>query len=70
VLHRKLIGANIRAARKEKEWSQEKLGVRAKMDSTYLSELERGKVNVSIDTLMKIAKAMRIPFSELVKGMD
>ncbi|HET6402738.1 MAG TPA: helix-turn-helix transcriptional regulator [Candidatus Kapabacteria bacterium] len=61
---------NIRAARNNKEWSQEKLATRAKLDSSYLSELERGQVNVSIDKLVIIAKALRIPFSELVKGLD
>ena len=70
VLHRKIVGSNVRVARHRKEWSQEKLAVRAKMDSTYISELERGQVNVSLDTLVKISKALKIPFSELVKGMD
>ncbi len=40
------------------------------MNSDYLSTLERGLVNVSIDTLLKIGKALRVPFSELVKGID
>ena len=70
VVHRKIIGANIRAARHAKEWSQEKLAIRAKMNSAYLSELELGHENVSVDTLAKISKALRVPFSELVKGMD
>ncbi len=70
MLHRKMIGENIRAARLEKGWSQEKLAIRAKMNSDYLSTLERGLVNVSVDKLMKISKALRTPFSELVKGLD
>jgi transcriptional regulator with XRE-family HTH domain len=70
MLHRKIIGQNIRTARLQKRWSQEKLAIRAKMNSDYLSTLERGLVNVSVDKLIKISKALRVPFSELVKGLD
>jgi transcriptional regulator with XRE-family HTH domain len=70
MLHRKMIGGNIRAVRLKKGWSQEKLAIRAKMNSDYLSTLERGLVNVSVDKLIKISKALRVPFSELVKGLD
>ncbi len=68
--HRKSIGENIRAARVGKGWTQEMLAVRAKMNSDYLSTLERGLVNVSVDKLMTISKALRVPFSALVKGLD
>jgi transcriptional regulator with XRE-family HTH domain len=70
MLHRKMIGKNIRTARLEKGWSQEKLATRAKMNSDYLSTLERGLVNVSVDKLIKISKALRVPFTDLVKGLD
>ncbi len=40
------------------------------MNSDYLSTLERGLVNVSVDKLVKISKALRVPFSDLVKGLD
>jgi transcriptional regulator with XRE-family HTH domain len=70
VLHRKIIGENIRTARTSKGWSQQKLAVRAKMNSDYLSTLERGLVNVSVDMLVKISKTLRVSFAELVKGIE
>jgi ribosome-binding protein aMBF1 (putative translation factor) len=69
VNHRKTVGENIRAARKSCGWSQEKLAIRAKMNKDYLSTLELGQVNVSLDMLIKISKALKVPFSELVKGI-
>jgi transcriptional regulator with XRE-family HTH domain len=57
---RKTIGDNIRAYRKEIGWSQEKLGVRAKLHSHYISRLELGQENVQIATLEKIAKTLKI----------
>jgi transcriptional regulator with XRE-family HTH domain len=70
VLHRKIIGANIREARHSKEWSQEKLASRAKVNSAWLSELELGHENVSVDKLVAIARALKVSFGELVKGVD
>ena len=70
MVHRKVIGANIRSARLSKGWSQERLATRAKINSDYLSTLERGLVNVSVDKLIKLSKALRVPFSELTKGID
>ena len=70
MIHRKIIGENVRAARTQMKWSQEKLAARAKLSSDYISTLERGLVNVSVDTLVKIAKAMSIRFAELVKNVD
>ncbi|MEI8133687.1 MAG: helix-turn-helix transcriptional regulator [bacterium] len=52
---RKIVGENIRGYRHKAELTQARLAAKAGMDMFYLGELERGKVNVSIDTLEKIA---------------
>ena len=70
MLHRKIIGENIRRIRKGQGWSQEKLSDRSELDQDYVGRLERGQVNVSIDTLIKIGKALKIPFTELIKGVE
>ena len=64
--HRKIIGANIRAARLAKGWTQEKLAMRAKLNSDYLSTLERGLVNVSVDALVRIGKVLGISLADIV----
>jgi len=57
---RELIGENLRYYRKKAGFTQEKLGVRAKVDSYYISRLELGKENVSADTLAKLADVLKI----------
>jgi transcriptional regulator with XRE-family HTH domain len=64
---RKAIGQNIRRLRSLKNWSQEKLSIRSKISHNYLSRLERGEVNVSVDSLEKIAKCLKVEVEDLVK---
>jgi transcriptional regulator with XRE-family HTH domain len=62
---RKLVGGNIRLKRKVKGWSQEKLAGKAKLTSDYIGSLERGQVNVSLDSLERICKCLEININEL-----
>ncbi len=64
----KKVGLNIREARKEKGMSQESLALAADLDRSYIGGVERGARNVSIINLKKIADALGVPVSELVKG--
>jgi transcriptional regulator with XRE-family HTH domain len=57
---RKALGKRIREIRKAKGFTLEQLGDRANLSYKYLGELERGNVNVSFDSLMKIASALDI----------
>lgn len=54
------VGAKIREIRKEKGISQEKLALLAELDRTYITSVERGKRNISIINLEKIAKALNV----------
>ncbi len=56
----RVVGNNIRAFRTKLGWSQEKLAVRAKLHYNYVGTVERGEDNISIVSLHKIAKALRI----------
>ena len=62
----KSIGEKVRTLRKAKNISQEKLAELSGLHPTYISDIERGKVNASIYTFYMIANALEIPFSELV----
>lgn len=55
-----------RAAKKK---TQEELAFESKISVTYISKIENGQTNVSLDTICKIAKGLGISVSELVKGM-
>lgn len=66
--HRRILGENIRVNRKRIGWSQEKLAEGADLHPVYIGDLERGEENVSIDSLVKIAKALKVPVTDLVGG--
>ena len=65
--HRKLVGHNIKALRNARGWTQEKLASEAGIDQGYLGTLERGTVNVSLDTLAKLAKSLKVEIVDLLK---
>lgn len=62
---KRLIGRNIRTLRKARGWSQEVLGESADLSYKFVGEIERGVVNPSLDSLMKIAKALNVEIAEL-----
>lgn len=64
---RKRVAVNIQRLRREQKLSQEDLGAQAKVHQTYLSQVEGGKRNPSIDVLERIAVALRADISELFK---
>lgn len=65
--HRELLGQNVRKFRHKLGLSQEGLAERADMHWTFISGVERGKHNVSLDSLVRLAKALgRKPY-ELLK---
>ena len=62
---RSRIGRNIRVLRKARGWSQEALGERADLSYKFIGEIERGLVNPSLDSLMKIANVLNVEIAEL-----
>lgn len=58
-------GQRVRALRSEKGISQEELAGRADIDRTYMSGIERGERNVSIEIAQKLALALEMTLSEL-----
>lgn len=64
--HRKLLGESIRAIRKKAGMSMERLAEKADLHHNYIGEIERGEKAASIDTLVKIARALGVPVRSLV----
>lgn len=64
--YRRVLGQNLRALRKRAGLSQEKLAERANLHPTYLSDIERGVENVSLDVLMRLADALPSSIHDLV----
>jgi transcriptional regulator with XRE-family HTH domain len=63
----RLLGENVREARKRRHMSQEVLALDADMKRSYLSELERGKRNPSVRALGRLAEALGIDPSDLLR---
>lgn len=57
-------GKKVKEIRKKKGVSQESLADLAGLDRTYISDIENGKRNVSLETIFKIAEALNIPVVE------
>jgi transcriptional regulator with XRE-family HTH domain len=62
---RKFLGQRLRALRKQRNLSQERLGARAGLSGKFIGEVERGEKSISIDSLYHVAVALEIPLREL-----
>ena len=58
-------GKAVRAILQDKKISQEKLGDLCGLHRTYISDIELGKRNVSLENIDKIAHALQVKKSEL-----
>lgn len=64
---RAIVGTNVRRARNKAGLTQEQLALEAKIDLTYVGGIERGKRNPSVLVLTRIAEALAIDPSDLLK---
>lgn len=67
--HRQLLGQRIRLHRKLSHFTQEKLAERAELAPTYISDVERGKENISVDALQRMAKALDVKLEDFFRGV-
>ncbi|MHB1274214.1 MAG: helix-turn-helix domain-containing protein [Rhodanobacter sp.] len=63
---RLLFARNLRQARRLQELSQEALALQAGLSRTYVSEVERGTRNISIDNMGLLADALGIALCDLL----
>lgn len=63
------IGKTIRRLRLAKGWTQEEFAEHATLHATYIGGIERGERNVGLDNLIKIARALQVNVSELLRGV-
>ena len=65
--YRKIVAKNVRAFRHKQGLSQEALAEKADMHWTFISGVERCKYNISLNSIVRLAKALgRAPY-ELLK---
>lgn len=64
-----IFGRNVQRARKTAGLTQEALAVDAKMAKSYLSDVERGRRNPTIEVVSRIALALDIEAAALMDGI-
>lgn len=64
------VGHRIRELRKELELSQEALAYKAEVDRTYVTDVENGRRNVSVEILERLIKALEISIAEFFNSKD
>jgi transcriptional regulator with XRE-family HTH domain len=63
------IGARLKEIRGKKGITQEKLSEAIGISSKYLSSIERGKENPTLNTLIRLSTALSIEFEELFSSL-
>lgn len=67
---RRRLGLTVKELRGRKGWSQEELGFETELHRTYISGIERGVRNPTITVLARIAEALSVTPSRLLKGTE
>jgi transcriptional regulator with XRE-family HTH domain len=61
------LGKAIRQVREDRSLSQERLAEIAGLHRTYISSVEQGRRNISIDNIFKIANALGVSMTEIIQ---
>jgi transcriptional regulator with XRE-family HTH domain len=60
------LGANLRRLRDERELTQEELAERSGVQAGEISRIERGQRDPRVSTVIRLAKALRVPPARLL----
>jgi len=69
-LTKSLFGEVLREIRKEKGLSQDDLSKTSGIDRTFISQIERGDSNPSIEYLLKISRSLDVKASDLILRLE
>lgn len=62
-------GQRVRARRQALGWSQERLAEEAGIHWTYLGQIERGRRNVTLHNILRLAQGLGCNPAELIDGL-
>lgn len=63
---RKIFAGNVKKHRRDRGWRLEDLAVSSDLSISYLSAMENGKTNISLDNADAIARALGVPLAVLL----
>jgi len=66
---RRSFGQRVRTLREAKGLSQEALADRCRLDRTYVSGVERGRRNPSLESMDALAKGLGVTLAHLLSGV-
>ena len=62
---KKLVGMRIKSLRRGKGYSQEKLAELAGINAKYLSSVERGEENPTLDLFIRVSQSLKVDINEM-----
>jgi transcriptional regulator with XRE-family HTH domain len=65
----KKLGKNVKAIRKKRGWTQERLAEHAEIHPVYVSYIEKGSRNPSITKIFNIVRALNCKPAEVFRGI-
>jgi transcriptional regulator with XRE-family HTH domain len=63
------LGERVRRLREKRGWSQEGFAHEGGLGRSFAGAIERGEKDVRLSTLAKLAKALGVSLSQLLKGI-
>jgi transcriptional regulator with XRE-family HTH domain len=64
------IGVRIKLLRNDLKISQEELGFRSNIDRTYITDVENGRRNISVEVLERVIKGLNTTFNDFFNTQD
>ena len=64
---REILSKNVKKYRENRHFSMEELSLLLEVDNSYISKLEKSKVNITINKLEKLAQILGIEVVDLFK---
>ena len=64
------IGSRIRAARESARITRETFAERVDISAQFLTDLERGRMGASVETILKICNALGVTTDTILRGPD
>ena len=64
------VGQRIKVLRKEIGLSQEALALKAEVDRTYVTDVENGRRNVSVEIMERLIKALDVSFLDFFNSKE
>ncbi len=67
---RRVLARRLRLLRAARGWTQDSLAAESDLHRTYVSGIERGKRNVGLDNLERLAQALGVSLGDLFSDTD